>query len=88
MAPLFACIVATRVGSIIGTVGVGTGVVCCSRLTVIGSFVDVGGGGEMEEFSLLFFITLSEAVESDCDETKFFACNAGFDASTIFLNVS
>jgi len=57
-------------------------------LTVIGSFVNVGGGGEMEEFSLLFFITLSEVVESDCDEAKFFACNAGFDASTIFLNVS
>jgi len=42
----------------------------------------------VEEFSLLFLITLSEVVESDCDETKFFACIAGFDASTVFLNVS
>jgi len=42
----------------------------------------------VEEFSLLFLITLSEVVESDCNEAKFFACIAGFDASTAFLNVS
>jgi hypothetical protein len=85
MAPLFACIVAISPGSSVGTVGV---VVCFSRLTVIGSFGDGETGGEEKEFSLLFFAILSNVVESDCDEDKFFACNAGFDASTIFLNVS
>jgi hypothetical protein len=84
MAPLFACIVVISIGSIVGTTGVP--VVCCSRLTIVGSFVD-GGGGEVE-VSLVFFATLSNVVESDCDETKFFACNSGFDASTIFLNAS
>jgi hypothetical protein len=37
---------------------------------------------------LLFFVTLSNGAESDCDETKFFDCNTGFDASTIFRKVS
>jgi hypothetical protein len=79
---LFACIVVISIGSIVGTVidDFGDGVVCCSRLIVGGSFVGL--------FSLLFLVTFSNVVKSDCDETKFFACNAGFDASTIFLNVS
>jgi hypothetical protein len=85
IAPLFACIVVISTGSIVGcgcTV-VGVGVVCCSRLVVVGSFA-----GDEDLFSLLFFVTFCKVVESDCDETKFFACNAGLDASTIFLSVS